>query len=122
MAESHLCAVCECIGWQHQSSVQFIIEQAIGVYTVSVIDVVNLDKAALIITGLATALAAQAATWEAKRRDKYQKREDAFVAAENRRARVLVSAWKLHTSYACLVPCRLTSATWQERLNDGSVL
>lgn len=98
-----------------------MIEQATGFYIVFLIGVVNLDEAAFMITGLATALAAQAAAWASKRHDNQQKWERAIETADNRRARVLVSAWKLHTSHACHLPCRLTSATWQKHVNDGSV-
>ena len=84
------------------------------------IGVVNLDKAAFLPTGLATALAAKAATQAAKRHEEHQKRERAFEAAENKRKRVLVSFWMPHTLHACHLLCRLTSATLQERLYDGN--
>ena len=53
--------------------------------------------------------------------DKEQKLVRAQETADSRRKQVLVSACKLHTSHACLVPCTLTKAISQERLYDGNV-
>lgn len=93
-----------------------MIEQA-SFDVVSVISDVNLDKALSFTTGLATALAAQAA----KQQDIHQEWTRSVVAAVNKWTRVLVSSPKLHTLHACLVPCRLTSATMHERLYDCNV-